>query len=107
MNELYPRELKTYIGETNTPPLLIDVREQWEYDVVHLPDSELIPMSQLPAQLDRLNRDVEIVVICHHGIRSRAAAIYLEQQGFKKVINLNGGIDAWAKDVDHSMPTYG
>ena len=107
MNELYPRELKTYIGETNTPPLLIDVREQWEYDVVHLPDSELIPMSQLPAQLDRLNRDVEIVVICHHGIRSRAAAIYLEQQGFKKVINLKGGIDAWAKDVDHSMPTYG
>ena len=107
MNELYPRELKTYIGETNTPPLLIDVREQWEYDVVHLPDSELIPMSQLPAQLNRLNRDAEIVVICHHGIRSRAAAIYLEQQGFKKVINLKGGIDAWAKDVDHSMPTYG
>ena len=107
MNELYPKELKTYIGETNTPPLLIDVREQWEYDVVHLPDSELIPMSQLPAQLDRLNRDAEIVVICHHGIRSRAAAIYLEQQGFKKVINLKGGIDAWAKDVDRSMPTYG
>ena len=107
MNELYPKELKTYIGETTPPPLLIDVREQWEYDVVHLPDSELIPMSQLPAQLDRLNRDAEIVVICHHGIRSRAAAIYLEQQGFKKVINLKGGIDAWAKDVDHSMPTYG
>ena len=107
MNELYPKELKTYIGEANNPPVLIDVREPWEYDVVHLPDSELIPMSQLPAQLNRLNRDVEIVVICHHGIRSRAAAIYLEQQGFKKVINLKGGIDAWAKDVDHSMPIYG
>ena len=107
MNELYPKELKTHIGEANDPPILIDVREPWEYEVVHFPDSELIPMSELPAQLGKLDRDTEIVVICHHGIRSRAAALYLEQQGFKKVINLKGGIDAWAKDVDHSMPTYG
>ena len=106
MNELYPKELKTYIGEANAPPVLIDVREQWEYDIVHLPDSELIPMSELSEQIGKLNRDDEIVVICHHGIRSRAAGIYLEKHGFKNVINLKGGIDAWAKDIDPSMPTY-
>ncbi len=106
MNELYPKELKTYIGAANDPPVLIDVREQWEYDIVHLPDSELIPMSELSEQIGKLNRDAEIVVICHHGIRSRAAALYMEKHGFKKVINLKGGIDAWAKDVDPSMPTY-
>ena len=106
MNELHPKELKSYIGKAANPPLFIDVREQWEYDVVHLADSKLIPMAQLPAQLDELDQNAEIVVICHHGIRSRAAALYLEQQGFKKVINLKGGIDAWAKDIDHNMPTY-
>ena len=107
MNELYPKELKAYIGEASNPPLFIDVREQWEYDVVHLPNSKLIPMAQLPQQLDELNQDAELVVVCHHGIRSRAVALYLEKQGFKKVINLKGGIDAWAKEVDRSMPTYG
>ena len=106
MNELNPKELKTYMGETNDPPILIDVREQWEYDIVHFPDSELIPMSELSEQLGKLNQDSEIVVICHHGIRSRAAGIYLEKHGFKKVINLKGGIDAWARDIDPSMPTY-
>ena len=106
MNELYPQELKAYIGEASTPPILIDVREQWEYDVVHLPNSKLVPMAQLSECLDDLDQDDEIVLICHHGIRSRAAALYLEQQGFKKVINLKGGIDAWAKEVDYNMPTY-
>ena len=106
MNELNPKELKHYMSEASNPPLLIDVREQWEYDIVHLPNSELVPMAKLPTQLDTLDRDAEVVVICHHGIRSRAAALYLEQQGFKKVINLKGGIDAWAHEVDHSMPTY-
>lgn len=106
MNELHPNALKAYINEAGKPPLLIDVREQWEYNIVHLPDSKLIPMAQLPAQLDELDQNAELVVVCHHGIRSRAAALYLEQQGFKKVINLKGGIDAWAKEVDPDMPTY-
>ena len=106
MNELHPQELKAYIGKATTPPILIDVREQWEYDVVHLPNSQLVPLAQLPAHLNQLDEDAEIVLICHHGIRSRAAALYLEQQGFKKVINLKGGIDAWAKEVDADMPTY-
>ena len=106
MHELYPRELEAYMDKASNPPLLIDVREPWEYDIVHLPNSKLMPMAQLPTQLDELNQDAELVIICHHGIRSRAVALYLEQQGFKKVINLKGGIDAWAKEVDHSMPTY-
>ena len=106
MNELNPEQLKAYINETHKLLLLIDVREQWEYDIVHLPNSKLIPTAELPDQLDTLDRDAELVMICHHGIRSRAAALYLEKQGFKKVHNLKGGIDAWARTIDHNMPTY-
>ena len=106
MKELFPKELEAYISEASSPPVFLDVREQWEYDIVHFPNSKLIPMAQLSVQLDELDLDTEFVVVCHHGIRSRNAALYMEQHGFKKVINLKGGIDAWADEVDRSMPTY-
>ena len=63
-------------------------------------------MRQIPQAADNLDPDQEIVVICHHGIRSRQVAMYLEYQGFSDVINLYGGIDAWARDVDRGMATY-
>jgi len=106
MNELNPKELKAHIEQADEPPQLIDVREQWEYDIVHFPGSKLIPLDQLSTRLDELDGDAELVMVCHHGIRSRAAGFYLEKHGFKKVINLKGGIDAWAKEVDRSFPTY-
>jgi len=65
-----------------------------------------MPMRQIPMVADELDPEKETVVICHHGIRSRQVAIYLEQQGFNNVINLEGGVQAWAQDVDPTMNKY-
>jgi len=85
---------------------LLDVREPWEFQTCHLEGSLLIPMGRIPAGRDELDPDRETVVICHHGIRSRQIAYYLERAGFTNVVNLTGGLDAWARDVDPEMPVY-
>lgn len=99
-------ELHDYLESTIDTPLLLDVREPWEYETCKLDDSVLVPMRQIPSAMNELDPDSEIIVICHHGIRSRAVAAYLANNDFNRVINLSGGIDAWAKQVDHSMATY-
>lgn len=106
MREFDALQLEQYLKHAGTRPLLLDVRQNWEYDICRLEDSQLIPMGQIPAQLDELNKDRETVVICHHGIRSRQIGYYLEQAGFDNVINLTGGLDAWAKIIDKNMATY-
>jgi rhodanese-related sulfurtransferase len=106
MKNLNAPELKDYLEVATSPPLLLDVREPWEYQRVHFPDTKLIPMRQIPMALSTLDRAQEIVVICHHGIRSRQVAMFMENYGFKNIINLQGGIDAWAREVDPSMPLY-
>ena len=65
-----------------------------------------MPMRGIPARHPELKRDAEIVMICHHGARSFQAGMYLEQLGFGGIINLQGGVAAWARDVDPAMPTY-
>jgi len=104
--EISATELNTYIQTTNSNPLLLDVREPWEYEKCYLDNSQLIPMRQIPSALNDLDPEREIIVICHHGIRSRSVAAYLSSNNFNQVINLTGGIDAWAKYVDQSMATY-
>ncbi len=104
MREFDAEELKQYLESDS--PFLLDVRQAWEYDVCSLENSTLIPMGQIPTHVDELDRDRETVVICHHGIRSRQVARYLEQAGFNNVINLKGGVNAWAKTVDTEMATY-
>ena len=100
-------ELHAYLQSNPTPtPYLLDVREPWEFEKCHLAGSTLVPMRQIPQAMLELNQDQEIVVICHHGIRSRAVAAYLANNDFSQVINLAGGIDEWAKRVDPAMPTY-
>ena len=100
-------ELHAYLQSNPNPtPYLLDVREPWEFEKCHLAGSTLVPMRQIPQAMLELNQDQEIVVICHHGIRSRAVAAYLANNDFSQVINLAGGIDEWAKRVDPSMPTY-
>lgn len=106
MREFDALQLEQYLKHAGAPPLLLDVRQNWEYDICRLEDSQLIPMGQIPAQLDELDKDRETVVICHHGIRSRQIGYYLEQAGFDNVINLKGGLDAWAKIIDKNMATY-
>jgi rhodanese-related sulfurtransferase len=104
MREFGAEELKLYL-ESNSP-FLLDVRQPWEYDVCRLDGSTLIPMGQIPSHVEELDKDRETVVICHHGIRSRQVARYLEQAGFSNVINLKGGVNAWAKSVNTEMDKY-
>lgn len=86
--------------------LLLDVREQNEFDYAHIEGSKLIPLSLLPLRLDELNPDQEIVVICHHGMRSMQGCIFLDRNGFSKIYNLTGGIDAWSMQCDSLVPRY-
>ena len=106
MREFEAEQLKDYLESAEEQPLLLDVRQPWEYDICKLDHSMLIPMSTVPANLDQLDKERETVVICHHGVRSRRVAYYLEQAGFTNVINLRGGLDAWARSVDVDMATY-
>ncbi len=108
MRRFTASELKAFLDSQTTAPLLLDVREPWEFTTCHIEGSQHIPMRQIPAAVEQeeLDQDQDIVVICHHGIRSRQVAYYLEQHGFEKVINLEGGVEAWANDVDPTMPRY-
>jgi len=104
--EFSPKQLKDHLEQEGEPPVLLDVREVWEFEKCHLENSKLVPMREIPSALQDFDPDDEIVVICHHGIRSRAVANYLAQHDFSKVINLSTGIDGWARDIDTSMPIY-
>ena len=100
-------DLKQRLQQANSSDIvLLDVREPWEFDICAIPGSILIPMGSISQKLDSLDKNREIVVICHHGIRSRRVANYMEQQGFTAMINLTGGVEAWAREVDLDMPTY-
>lgn len=105
MRQFRPTDLATHIQSGQTP-VLLDVREPWEWNLCRLPGAILIPMRELPTRLAELNKDAETVVICHHGVRSYHAARYLEAAGFVDVINLAGGMAAWANEVDPAMPRY-
>lgn len=106
MRELTPFECKAFIESSTEKPLLLDVREPWEYRIAALEGSTLIPMREIPAAAETLDPAQEIIVICHHGIRSRHVADYLERRGFARVINLRGGVDAWARELDTRLTTY-
>lgn len=84
---------------------LLDVREPWELDVARVPGIVHIPMGEVSARLDELNRENEVVVLCRSGRRSLEVAKFLQQKGFNAV-NLAGGILAWSRDVDATIPTY-
>ena len=106
MQQLSPTQLKNHLEASERQPVLLDVRELWEFDTCHLEGSLHIPMGEIVNRIDELPNDEEIVVICHHGVRSMQVAMYLIHNGFEKVINLSGGVDGWAKEVDRDMPLY-
>jgi rhodanese-related sulfurtransferase len=88
------------------PHAILDVREDWELALCSIAGAQHIPLGELAGRLAELDRGRPLVVICHHGIRSRAAQEFLLRQGFRHVVNLSGGIDAWARRVDPSMAVY-
>jgi rhodanese-related sulfurtransferase len=99
-----PRELKERLDAGDSPELL-DVREPWEFELARIEGSTLIPLSELQNRFTELDPAAETVVICHHGSRSAYVTQALERAGFAKVLNLEGGLDAYA-DVDESVPRY-
>jgi rhodanese-related sulfurtransferase len=99
-----PRELKKKLDDGDRPEIL-DVRESWEFELARIEGSTLIPLSELPDRFRELDPAAETVVVCHHGSRSAYATRALAQTGFRKVLNLEGGLDAYA-DVDESVPRY-
>ena len=106
MRHLTASELKSYLEEAPSAPILVDVREPWEYQICHLENSKLIPMSQIMRAMNELDPQQEHVLICHHGVRSQRVGAFLDQAGFRNIINLDGGINAWAREIDPGMPTY-
>ena len=104
MQRMNAPQLADYLADAK--PLLLDVREPWEFEICHIDGSINLPMSQVPQQLERFEAAPEIVVICHHGIRSLQVAGYLQQSFEGKLINLDGGVDAWAREVDPGMALY-
>jgi rhodanese-related sulfurtransferase len=107
MREVTPRELATRIAAGETV-WVVDVREPWEHAIVALPESRLVPLGELAARLDEVGPPpgVPVVTVCHHGVRSVSAAAMLMAAGVDDVASLRGGIDAWARDVDASLPRY-
>ena len=104
MQEIAPLELQTRLQTTN--PVILDVRETWEFEHCRLPGAVNIPLDTLPARLTELNPHEPLVAVCHHGMRSHYAAEFLRHNGFAEVLNLTGGIDRWAREVEPTMPRY-
>lgn len=92
--------------KSGDPHALLDVREGWELDICAVEGATHIPLNQLPQRISELPTDQPVVVICHHGGRSAQAMMFLRQRGLNQAINLEGGIDAWARRIDPAMKVY-
>ena len=105
INQLTPIELQKKI-QGQEPIFLLDVREPFEYNLCRIEGSLSMPLNEVPQRLREIDFDKEVVVICHHGMRSQQAANFLGHVGFKKISNLAGGIDQWSLDCDSTVPRY-
>ncbi len=104
--EITPEEVKAKLDRQESFTLL-DVREPWEIETARIQGAKLIPMGDIPSRAHQeLDPEDEIVVLCHHGVRSMNVTVWLRQQGFEKVQSMRGGIDAWSRRVDPNMPLY-
>ena len=103
--QLTPREAAERL-ERGDPLVLLDCREEAELQLAALPGAVHIPMRELPGRVAELDPEAEYVVVCHHGFRSARVAGFLLGADFSRVHNLRGGIDAWSREVDPSIPTY-
>lgn len=103
--EIAPREVKDLLAQ-GQKIFFVDVREKWEHDTSRIEGATLIPVREIPANLTRLEEADEIVLFCHHGIRSLDAAAWLRSQGVESARSMAGGIDRWAVEVDPAVPRY-
>ena len=105
MQEKTPLEIKEMMA-SNPILKIVDVREQGEFDKCHIENRKHIPMGKIPDSIDYFQDSGEYVIVCHHGIRSRTVALYLEQNGVNNLYNLTGGLEKWSDDVDPNMEKY-
>ena len=106
--EANPLDIQRRI-DAGEPLLLIDVREPDEYAITRIEGSMLIPMRDIPANLQQLEAGADeatLIVFCHHGVRSVNVVNWLRQQGVDACQSMAGGIDAWSTSVDPSVPRY-
>jgi sulfur-carrier protein adenylyltransferase/sulfurtransferase len=103
--EVSPLDLARELA-SESPPILIDVREAGEIAICRFPSYVHIPMMEIPARLGEFDKDANLVVACHVGMRSAQATAYMIQLGFTRVRNLAGGIDQWTLDVDPTLTRY-
>jgi rhodanese-related sulfurtransferase len=107
MNQITPAELAAWLADAKRDkPVLVDVREPWEWQTARIEGAQHIPMREIPARAGELDKRRDVVAVCHHGGRSQQVAMFLEKNGFSKVHNLQGGVDAWSRTVDPAVPTY-
>jgi rhodanese-related sulfurtransferase len=104
--EITAQELVQRLQQPN-PPLLLDVREQWEFETAHIDNSLLMPMGDVPSRVHaEVDPDEPVVVVCHHGARSLNVTMWMRAQGFEQVQSLAGGIDGWSRSIDPAIPRY-
>lgn len=105
--QLAPAELARWRADASREaPLLVDVREPWEFAYCRIDGAMSVPLGEIPRRRDELPRERALVMVCHHGRRSQHAAMILAGSGFSHVYNLQGGVEAWAVDVDPAMKRY-
>ena len=103
--EVEPREVKELL-DRGQRVLFVDVREHWEYEMSHIEGSTLIPLREIPANLVRFREAREVIVFCHHGMRSLDAVAWLRGQGIERARSMSGGIDRWSLEIDGRVPRY-
>ena len=107
MKQMPPCQVQDWLNDPSRPsPVLLDVREPSEFDICRIEGARLMPMASVLTHYLELDKGAPTVVICHRGGRSMQVALFLEKQGFTNVINLTGGVAAWAKDVAPAMASY-
>ena len=107
IQQIVPSELAAWLADgKREQPLLVDVREPWEWETARIEGAKHIPMREIPARVGELDNSRPIVAICHHGGRSQQVAMFLEKNGFAEIHNLQGGVDAWSRTVDPAVPVY-
>ena len=104
--EISVAELKHFMDTAPERTLVVDVREPYEMEICALSGARHIPMRQIPEQLSSLPRDKHLLLLCHHGARSRHVTEFLRDRGFPATSNVDGGIDAWAAEIEPTMRRY-
>lgn len=94
------------LRQAKIPHILLDVRDPFEISLASLPEHVNIPFNALMQEFSQFRKEDKIITLCHHGIRSLNACIFLQRQGFEDVRSLQGGIDAWAKQIDFAVSVY-